>query len=63
MQSDLIRSEAQNILKSLPAIKLNDALKYLKFLNHLSEEHLDKLEDFIENLGWSLLASEVIENE
>lgn len=63
MQVETVRSEAQNILNSLPEIKLTDALNYLKFLNRLSEEQLDTLEDFMENLGWSLLASEAIEKE
>lgn len=63
MQIETVRGEAYDILNKLPEIKLTKALSYLQFLNQLPEEQIDALEDLTENLGWSLLASEVAEKE
>ncbi len=63
MQQEIIRSQARDLLDKLPEPRLHSALNYLKLLEKLSSDQLDELEEMLENLGWSILASEVAEEE
>jgi len=63
MQQEIIRGQARNILDKLPEPRLSSALNYLKILEKLPPDQLDALEEMLENLGWSILASEVAEEE
>lgn len=63
MQEELIRDQARDILNKLPAPRLSSALNYLKLLEKLPAKQLDTVEEMLENLGWSILASEVAEEE
>ena len=62
MQAETIRNEASDILKALPDVKLTKALNYLRLLRTLSDDQIDAIEELMENVGWSLLASEVAED-
>lgn len=63
MQIEIARSEAHRILDKLPEAKLIEALNCLRLLDQLLEDQLDAIEDLMENLGWSILASEVAKEE
>lgn len=63
MQEELIRNQARDILDKLPEPRLSSALNYLKLLEKLPAKQLDVVEEMLENLGWSILASEVAEEE
>jgi hypothetical protein len=63
MQEELIRNQARDILDKLPEPRLSSALNYLKLLEKLPADQLDAVEEMLENLGWSILASEVAEEE
>jgi hypothetical protein len=63
MQQEIIRSQARDILNKLPESRLSSALNYLKILEKIPSNQLDALQDMLENLGWSILASEIIEEE
>ena len=63
MQQEIIRNQARGILDNLPEPRLNSAYNYLRMLEKLSAEKLEALEEMLENLGWSILASEVAEEE
>lgn len=63
MQEELIRDQARDILNKLPEPRLSSALNYLKLLEKLPAKQLDTVEEMLENLGWSILASEVAEEE
>jgi len=63
MQTETIRSEAFQLLNKLPPIKLNEALNYLKLLHQLPEERLDAAQEYLENLGWTMLALEAAEKD
>ncbi|GEM_PF-5245662 len=63
MQQEIIRNQARDILDNLPEPRLSNAFNYLKLLEKLSADQLDAIEEMLENLGWSILASEVAEEE
>jgi hypothetical protein len=63
MQQEIIRNQARDILDNLPEPRLSSAFNYLKLLEKLSADQLDAIEEMLENLGWSILASEVAEEE
>lgn len=63
MQQEIIRNQVHDILDKLPEPKLISTLNYLKLIEKLPPDQLEALEDLLENLGWSILASEVAEEE
>jgi len=63
MQTETVRSEAFQLLHNLPPIKLNEALNYLKLLHQLPEEKLGATHEYLENLGWTMLALEAAEQD
>jgi hypothetical protein len=63
MQQEIIRNQARGILDNLPEPRLSSAYNYLRMLEKLSAEKLEAAEELLENLGWSILASEVAEEE
>lgn len=63
MQVEAARNEALQIIHSLSEFKLSEALNYLKLLQQLPEGQIDKFEDYVENLGWTMLASEAAEKD
>jgi hypothetical protein len=63
MEVETARNEAHAILDRLPETKVPEAWNYLKVLSRLSEEQIEALEEWMESLGWSILASEVARDE
>ncbi len=63
MQIETVRNEALQIIHSLPEFKLPEALNYLRLLQQLPEGQIDRFEDYMENLGWTMLASEAAEKD
>lgn len=63
MQTDTARNEALQIIHNLPEIKLHEAVNYLRFLDRLREDQVNHLEEYMENLGWTILASEAAEKD
>jgi hypothetical protein len=63
MQQELIRNQVHDILDKLPEPQLISTLNYLKLIEKLHASQLEALEDLLDNLGWSILASEVAEEE
>jgi len=63
MQTETVQSEAFQLLNNLAPIKLNEALNYLKLLHQLPEERLDAAQEYLENLGWTMLALEAAERD
>ncbi|MEK7727837.1 MAG: hypothetical protein AAB354_05445 [candidate division KSB1 bacterium] len=63
MQTETVRSEAMQLLNKLPPLKLNEALNYLKLLHQVPEEKLDATQEYLETLGWMLLALEAAEQD
>lgn len=63
MQTEAVREQAHQILDRLPAIKIGEALNYLKFLDDLPDEQLEALEELLESLGWGLLGFEAAEKD
>jgi hypothetical protein len=63
MQQEFIRNQVHDILDKLPEPQLISTLNYLKLIEKLPAGQLEALEDLLDNLGWSILASEVAEEE
>jgi hypothetical protein len=63
MQQEFIRNQVHDILDKLPEPQLISTLNYLKLIEKLPASQLEALEDLLDNLGWSILASEVAEKE
>jgi hypothetical protein len=63
MQQELIRNQVHDILDKLPEPQLISTLNYLKLIEKLPADQLEAFEDLLENVGWSILASEVAEKE
>ncbi|NUO81412.1 hypothetical protein HUU05_15145 [candidate division KSB1 bacterium] len=63
MQANTVRNEALQIIHGLPEIKLQEAVNYLRFLDRLREDQINYLEEYMENLGWAMLASEAAEKD
>jgi len=63
MQVEAIRHEALQILNRLSDVKLTEALNYLKLLSLIPPGKLDATEEYLENLGWTMLALEAAETE
>jgi hypothetical protein len=63
MQQEIIRNQARDILEKLTEPRLSSAFNYLKLLEKMPADKLDTIEEMLENLGWSILASEVAEEE
>jgi hypothetical protein len=63
MQAETARNEAHLILDRLPETTVPEARNYLKLLDQLSEDQIEALEEWMESLGWSILASEVTRDE
>lgn len=63
MQTEAVRTEAFKLLNNLPPIKLNEAFNYLKLLHQLPDEKLDAAQEYVENLGWTMLALEAAEKD
>ncbi len=63
MAIETTRSEAHQLIDKLTDVKLAEAFNYLKFLEKLPEDQIDLIEDLMESLGWSILASEVAKED
>jgi len=63
MAIEVTRNEAHNLLDKLTEIKLVKALNYLIFLDNLPKDQMDILDELMENLGWTILGSEVAEQD
>lgn len=57
------RNKAHLILDELSDAKIPEALNYLEFLNNIPESQLDDIEELMENLGWTILGSEVAKRD